>query len=32
MKNREEVAYFLSSCDIIVNPSFQEGLPTTILE
>ncbi len=32
MKNREEVAYFLSSCDILVNPSFQEGLPTTILE
>lgn len=32
MKNREEVAYFLSNCDILVNPSFQEGLPTTVLE
>lgn len=32
IKNREEVASFLSSCDILVNPSYQEWLPTTVLE
>lgn len=31
-QNREEVASFLANCDILVNPSFQEWLPTTVLE
>lgn len=31
-QNREYVKDFLSTCDILVNPSYQEGLPTTVLE
>lgn len=31
-QNREYVKNFLSSCDILVNPSYQEWLPTTVLE
>jgi glycosyltransferase involved in cell wall biosynthesis len=31
-KTREEVATFLSWIDILINPSFQEWLPTTVLE
>lgn len=32
LQNREYVKDFLSSCDILVNPSYQEWLPTTVLE
>lgn len=31
-KNREYVKDFLSKTDILINPSFQEWLPTTVLE
>ncbi|MGE4443522.1 MAG: glycosyltransferase family 4 protein [Candidatus Altimarinota bacterium] len=32
MLSREKVKDFLGSCDILVNPSYQEGLPTVVLE
>ena len=32
LQNREYVKWFLANCDILVNPSFQEWLPTTVLE
>ncbi len=32
MLSREEVKYFLWGCDILVNPSYQEWLPTVVLE
>jgi glycosyltransferase involved in cell wall biosynthesis len=31
-KNRQEIAEILSTTDIFVNPSYSEGLPTSVLE
>lgn len=32
LQNRKYIKWFLSTTDILVNPSFQEWLPTTVLE
>ena len=31
-KSHDEVVRLLASTDIVVNPSYQEGLPTCVLE